>query len=301
LFKAVKCFKEAIKTDPYYALAYSGLADAYVMLCFHGYISPSECWAEAIPAGKRAIEYGPELGETHNTTAVIALLHDRNFKLAKQEFENALKINPAHVQARAWYSMFCLILLENKIKEGFKQFKLSIKIDPLSSYSKSCFALMLATANKHEEAIELAEDALNQDSESLIVRYCLGYCYLWSGMPDKALHQCKAALEISNDHAWVLHLSALANLKLNKKDEALTIFKKMNHKHKSQYFPPSNLAIVAAALGKPDYALELSHKAVIIIDPYLSFITTSINDSSALRQIKGFNEIRKRLGFIDQI
>ncbi len=301
LLEALICFKEAIKIDPHYALAYSGLADTYVMLSFHGYLSPSECWTEAIPASKSAIEFGPELGETHNTTAVIALLHDRNFEKAKKEFENALNINPSHVQARAWYSMFCLTFIEGKIEEGFDQFRVAIKNDPLSSYAQSCFALTLATSNKFEEATSLGEYAVKLDPESLIVRYCLGYCYLWSGLPKKALEQCEIALKISDQHAWIQHLIALTYLELDQHEQALKIFEEMETKYRSQYLPPSNLAIVAAALGKNAYALELADKAVDIIDPYLHFITTILKDSSALRKIQGFEEIRNRLGYSKQI
>ncbi|MCG8581558.1 MAG: tetratricopeptide repeat protein [Bacteroidales bacterium] len=296
LFDALQCFKDAIKTDPHYALAYSGLADVYVMLSFHGYLSPSECWREAIPAGKCAVEFGPGLSETHNTTAVIALLHDRNFEKAKKEFESALDINPNHVQARAWYSMFCLILLEGRVNEGFQQFRLAIKNDPLSSYAQSCFALMLATNDQFKEAIQFAESALKLDPDSLIVRYCLGYCYLWSGKAEKTIEQCKIALKISKQHAWILHLTALAYLELNQYDKAKNIFDEMNNKHRNQYLPPSNLAIVAAALGENEYALELAKKAADIIDPYLSFLTTLIKDSAALRSIDGFKNIQKRLG-----
>jgi len=301
LFEALICFKEAITIDPHYALAYSGLADTYVMLSFHGYLSPSKCWAEAIPASKNAIEFGPELGETRNTTAVIALLHDRNFEKAKEEFENALNINPSHVQARAWYSMFCLTLIEGNIQEGLDQFRLAIKYDPLSSYAQSCFALMLATTNKFEEAITFGEYAIKLDPESLIVRYNLGYCYLWSGKPEKALEQCKIALKISKLHPWIQHLMALTYLDLDQHEKALKIFEEMETRYRSQYLPPSNLAIVAAALGKDSYALELANKAVDIIDPYLPFITTILKDSSALRKINGFEVISNRLGYSSQL
>jgi tetratricopeptide (TPR) repeat protein len=271
------------------------------MLSFHGYLSPSECWAEAIPASKNAIEYGPELSETHNTTAVIALFHDRNFKKAKKEFKKALNSNPSNVQARAWYSMFCLTIIQGKIEEGFDQFRLAIKNDPLSAYVQSCFALILTTSNKFKEAITFGEYAVKLDPESLIGRYNLGYCYLWSGEPDKALDQCKIALRISNQHSWIQHLTALTHLELDQRGEALKIFDEMETKYRSQYLPPSNLAIVAAALGKDEYALELAHKAVDIIDPYLPFITTILKDSSALRKIHGFEEIRNRLGYSNQI
>ena len=75
----------------------------------------------------------------------------------------------------------------------------------------------------------------------------------------------------------------------------------MEIQYRDQYFPPSNLAIVAAALDKSEYALELAHKAVDIIDPYLPFVMTNLKDSEALRNIPGFDEVRKRLGYSSQI
>ena len=301
LFEALKCFKAALKIDPNYALAYSGLADTYVMLSFHGYLSPSECWSEAIPAAQNSLKYGGDLGETHNTMGVIALFHDRDLEIAEKEFEKALKINPGHIQTRAWYGMFCLIFMREAFDEGFEQFRMAIKTDPLSSYAHSNYALVLTTSNNFEEAIESGEYAVKLDAESLISRYNLGHTYLWSGFADKALEQCQIALKFSERHAWILHLISLTYLKLNQPENALKIFEEMETRYRDQYLPPTNLAIVAAALGKAEYALELAHKAVDIIDPYLPFVITNLKDSEALRNIPGFDEIRKRLGYSNQI
>ena len=59
---------------------------------------------------------------------------------------------------------------------------------------------------------------------------------------------------------------------MNLRDEALKIFKKMEARYRDHYLPPSNLAIVAAALGKDEYALKLAHTCLDIIDPYFPFI-----------------------------
>jgi TolB-like protein len=301
LFEALKCFKAALKIDPNYALAYSGLADTYVMLSFHGYLSPFECWLEAIPAAQNSLKYGRDLGETHNTIGVIALLHDRNLEIAEKEFEKALKINPSHIQTRAWYGLFCLTFMREAFEEGIEQFRIAIKTDPLSSYAHSNYALILTTCNNFEEAIDSGEYAVKLDAESLMARYNLGYTYLWSGFEDKALKQCQIALKFSKRHAWILHLISLTYLKLDQPEKALKIFEEMEMRYRDQYFPPSNLAIVAAALGKAEYALELAHKAVDIIDPYLPFVMTNLKDSEALRNIPGFDEIRNRLGYSTQI
>jgi len=297
LFGALKCFKEALEIDPTYALAYSGLAETYIMLSFHGYMSPSECWTEAIPAAEKSLKYGKELGETHNTLAVIALLHDRNFKVAEKEFKKALKINPTHIQARVWYAMIYLVFTQYKFEDGIAQFRTATKNDPLSSYVHSCFALTLATGDFVEESIASAEYAVHLDPDSLIARYNLGYCYLWSGQPDKALIECQIALKISSRHAWILHLILLTYLKLNRPDEALKIYKEMKARYRDHYLPPSNLAIAAAALGKHEYALELAQAGVKLIDPYLPFVVTLLKDGEELRKIPGFIKIQQELGY----
>jgi adenylate cyclase len=297
LIEAINCFQEALEIDPSYALAYAGLADTYVMLTFHGYMPPDECWAKAIPAAQEAFKYGPDLGETHNALAVIALLHDRDLKATEMEFKLALEINPNNSQARAWYGMFYLAFTRGDFEAGIEQFRLAIENDPLSSYLHSCLALTLSTADKFEESIAPAEYAVKLDWASLIARYSLGYCYLRSGNLEKALQECIIALKMSNRHAWILHLIALIYLKMNKRDEALKIYQEMKERYQDYYLPPSNLAIVAAALGENKFALELAQTCLDIIDPYFIFIVRSLKDSEALRNIKGFDEIEERLGF----
>jgi len=298
LFEAIKSFQAALEIDSNYSLAYSGLADTYVMLSFHGYLSPSECWTEAIPAAERSLKYGPDLSETHNALAVIALLHDKDLEVAEKEFKKALEINPTHVQARVWYGMFCQAFMRGNLEEGIDQLRIATENDPLSSYAHSCLALTLATANKLEESVPSGEFAVKLDPDSLIARYNLGYCYLWSGQPEKALQECQIALKISSRHAWILHLALLANLKMNRRDDSLKIFKEMETLYSDHYFPPSNLAIAAAALGKNKYALKLANACLDIIDPYFPFIVTIMKDSEALRKIPGFEKIWKRMEFL---
>jgi tetratricopeptide (TPR) repeat protein len=280
-------------------LAYAGLSDTYVMLTFHGYLPPDECWAEAIPAAQKAFKYGPDLGETHNALAVIALLHDRDLELAEKEFKKALEINPTHIQARVWYGMLCLAFARGDFEGGTEQFKIAIENDPISSYVHSCLALVLSTAGKYKEAIVSAEYAVKLDPDSLIARYNMGYSYLWSGQPEKALKECKIGLKISNRHAWILHLISLTYLKLKQDDEALKIFEEMKIRYDDDYLPPSSLAIVVAALGKDKHALELAQTSLDIIDPYLFFTVTSLRDSEDLRKIPGFDKIKEQLGFSD--
>jgi adenylate cyclase len=44
MLEGLRCFQDALKIDPDYALALAGLADSYTMLCLHSYIPPEEAW-----------------------------------------------------------------------------------------------------------------------------------------------------------------------------------------------------------------------------------------------------------------
>jgi len=298
LSEALKCFQLALKIDPNYALALSGLADTYIMLCFHGYLSTKECWPEAINASKKALEYGPDLGETHNTVAVTALLKHSNLEAAGKEFELALKLNPTHLQARVWYGMFFLAHTKGDFKEGLVQLKIAVENDPLSAYAHACLSLTFTTGGKFAEAILIAKKAVGLDPKSMIARYTLCYSYLWSGKLNKAIEESLIALEITNRHVWILQITLLTYLKLNKRKEAAKISDEMEAMYRNQNLLPANMALAAAAMGNEEYALELSKKAIEIDDPYISFLAT-LKDGKVLREIPGFEDIKKSLGYTD--
>ena len=291
LYEALRCFETALSIDPNYALASSGLADTYVMLSFHGYLSPSDCWDKAIPASKKALKYGPELSETHSTLALIALLHDRNPAVAEKEFKMALSINPLNIQARVWYSLFLLTFIQERFAEGIEQAKIAIENDPLSSYAYSCYGLILAPAGEIAESIEIAKHAVELEPQAMLPRYTLAYCYLSAGEYQKALEECQIALSSSNRHAWNLNLMMAIYMELDLKEEAMKIYRELEVMYKEHNAPPSNLAIAAATVGKDDYALELSQIALDTFDPYLPCKGIKDPASKAFRRVKGIEKI----------
>jgi len=65
---AIDCFKGAIKKDPSFALAYTGVTDSYVWLCVGIGVSPSiKSRQEAKEAALRAIELDSDLAEAHES------------------------------------------------------------------------------------------------------------------------------------------------------------------------------------------------------------------------------------------
>jgi len=65
---ATDYFKQALKRDPNYALAYSGLAQAYVLIPEYAGLSSREYFPQAENAASRALELDQNLAEAHHST-----------------------------------------------------------------------------------------------------------------------------------------------------------------------------------------------------------------------------------------
>src|SRR5436305_2228443 len=103
LRKAIEYFNQAIAKDPNYALAYAGLADAYVLLPPYGAASALESFPQAEAAAKKALELDDALAEAHTSLGQVLVSYDFDFEGSTREFERAITLNPNYATAHHWY------------------------------------------------------------------------------------------------------------------------------------------------------------------------------------------------------
>ena len=70
LLKARQYFDEAIRKDPAFALAYSGLADTWILLNEYADYPPAEALSKARAATLTALELAPDLADAHASLAM---------------------------------------------------------------------------------------------------------------------------------------------------------------------------------------------------------------------------------------
>lgn len=92
--RSFEYFQQAVERDPGYALAYAGLADAYLVAQHYSVIAPAVGLPKARAAVARALELDESLAEAHTTLAVIRSLHDWDAEAAEKEFQRAIELNP---------------------------------------------------------------------------------------------------------------------------------------------------------------------------------------------------------------
>jgi tetratricopeptide (TPR) repeat protein len=99
-----KHFKQALKHDPDFALAHSGLADFYNWFSVACQISPEEGFALAKHSAQRAIELNPSLVEAYASLAFAVWAFDWDFAKAERLFLKSIALNGNYAKAHEWYA-----------------------------------------------------------------------------------------------------------------------------------------------------------------------------------------------------
>lgn len=131
LSKAVELFTEAVGADPKYAVAYSGLADAYCLLGVYGVRDSRDVMPLAQMNAASALSIDPSLAEAHATLAFVAAHYEHDWATAEAGFARALTLDPSYVLVRQWRASALFAPL-GRFKEAIADLERGRAQDPLS-------------------------------------------------------------------------------------------------------------------------------------------------------------------------
>src|SRR5215470_6226720 len=99
LRQAIGFYEQAITRDPKYALAYTGLAEAYVLLPFYTATAPQDAYPTAKAAALKALQLDDKLAEAHTALGLLLCLGDLDMAGSISEFQRAIALNPNYATA----------------------------------------------------------------------------------------------------------------------------------------------------------------------------------------------------------
>lgn len=273
-------FRRAEEKDPTFALAFSGLADSYALLCDIGVVSPVDEMPKAKAAAQKAVDADPELAEAYTSRAFVRLAYDWDWLGAQSDFQQALKLNPKYPTAHQWYASYLMqmgkfSLAKNEIEEAHK-------LDPLSPIISANAGLYSYYEKKYDDAIAKYKTTLQSDPDFWVARHYLALAYVQKGMYDEAITELRKlikapAIGAIPDQVVEAESEASASLGFaygmaGKQGEARAIISQLDGLSKKRYVSPLYFAIVYAGMKDNDRAIEYLNKALDARHPGLVLI-----------------------------
>ncbi len=251
---AMRYFKAALQADPFYAQAYSGIADSYAIM---GYYSPAASASRqralrlARGAALRAVALDPNLAEAHASLGFTDSLIGADDRETTREFQRAIALDPGYATAREWYSWY--LFYHHDQHGALAQMEQARNLDPLSPIINFALANQLFFARRYEEASEQWHQAITIDPNTEIVFYGAGLADEQLGDDQLAAREFREALALSPNDPDTIGALAYVLARMQEPDSARRLLAMIS---RMRPLPAYDIALVDDALGQRVQALR---------------------------------------------
>jgi adenylate cyclase len=291
LQRSIDFYRLAVESDAEYALAYSGMAEAFVFIGLWGFLPPKEAYQLALAPAKKAVEIDGALSEAHVAMAAIAFFFEWDWPKAESEFKRAIELNRDNGQAHTLYAVLLSVL--GRHEEAGKSIETALRFDPLSSFAHVCNGLILFNARNFSAAEMSFKRAIELDPSYLFAYYNLTYFYNGIGEFGKAIECAEEAFKLPGSPALLKPFYALSQGMLGNKEEAERILEEFKNLSNQTYISAAHFGNIYLGLGDLDKLFEYCYKGLEERVPMMVFI--GVPNWDALRGDPRFVEIMREL------
>jgi tetratricopeptide (TPR) repeat protein len=293
LKKSIDHFNIAIENDPQYALAFAGLADAYIILGLYGTSPPKFVMPKAKAAAKKAIEIDPDLPEAHTSLGCIQSVYDWDWNGAEKQFKWGINLNQNYAIAHHWYAINYLTPM-GRFKEAIEEEKKALDLDPISLVINTTVGLVHYYAREYEKAEDIFLQTLEVESNFAVAHFFLGQTYTQQKLFENALEEFEEANKLFGGSTNMLATYGTAEALAGKKVDAEKMLDSLLNTLKQKYVSAYDIAMIYTGLGDTEKAFEWLEKAIEEHSYLLIYLDVDpILDS--LRTDKRFDVLRKKM------
>jgi len=262
LRKAVDYFQRALARDSTYALAYSGLADAYYLLGAHGYVLPSEVLPHSKVAARKALALDSTLAESHISLASVARWWDQDRELAEQHFQRAVALDPRYPEAYRFHSWLLVDRLDTA--GAIREMRRAQALDPLSPLISGQLGSMFMYARQYDSALARYRTLLELDSTFPGTHRALGVIYTRLGRFDDAFREMEiVASDARAKEDYRTHLAYLdLYVAAGRRTEAEKALQAIHQIARRRYIRAGTFAGAYALLGDRERAFAWLERGV---------------------------------------
>ncbi len=259
LKKAIGRFEEAIRLDPKYAPAFSGLSDTYLWAGYNeGILTASQARPKARGAAEKAIALDDNSAEAHASLATFKLFYDADWAGSEAEFRRAFALNPNYAFAHDQFGMG--LGFQGKFAEAIAEGKRASELDPLSPQIPLDASVALALNGRYQAAKEEVRRAANLDPTFFFAPWEVGWIAIQEGKVRDAIPEFRKAKAMESP-AFVSAWLAYSYGATGDRSAATAELEDLKRKSLRGSATAFDLAIVSLGLGETARALDYLERA----------------------------------------
>ncbi|MBC8244710.1 MAG: TIR domain-containing protein [Verrucomicrobia bacterium] len=259
---AIQHFEKAIELDPNFALAYSGLADIYLVFPYWQIAPPTMAYPKARENAEKAKTLDPSLAEPWATLASLETV-EHNWSKADKLFSQSISLNKNY--ATAWQWRGALMLETRSPKTAVEYANKAFELDPISPIISGALGRFNLYSNKPNAAIPHFQRAYNlsgKENINFIIRSALAYLRL--NKAEKGIEVIEQHVEDITQIIPALSYTARCEARLGNKGRAYELLATLLHLKTTpdRYVSEPFIADIYAELGDKEKAFYWLNKAV---------------------------------------
>jgi TolB-like protein/tetratricopeptide (TPR) repeat protein len=252
--QGIEWFERAIKADPQFARAYSGLSDVYNITITYMLLPAEEAIVKSERAARRALELDPKLADGHTSLASV-LTHKGEPEEARHGFRRALDLDPNYVPALYWGAMNLVTL--GDFEGAMTTIARAEALDPLSVTIKIVQGNIHFYARRYEDALPYFREVVELEPKLNWPRQRVPICLAALGLLEEALAdvdrhppELARSLDVVSARAYVLG-------RLGRLDESRAALKQLEERSKSEHVSWERFAYAYLGLDDRTSLLKL--------------------------------------------
>jgi TolB-like protein/DNA-binding winged helix-turn-helix (wHTH) protein/Tfp pilus assembly protein PilF len=269
--QAIGYFEQAIVRDPNFALAYAGMADAYLLLPFLSVTTrPLDVFPKALAAVDQALQHGEGIAQVHTTMASAKLWYAWDWVGAEAAFKHALALSPNDAATHRRYAWF--LIARGRQPDAIAVMHRAQELSPLSPGITRSVGQVFYWARQYDQALIHFQKALDLDPNVRMAYSGIVYASLQQGLSAEALAVCQQMVNRWGRDPWSLWDLGYALAVSGQRDQARRVLAELHMQAQTSYVKPLAFAWIALGLDDKEQALAWMEQAYSDRDPHLTLL-----------------------------
>ena len=289
---SIPYFQQAIELDPEYALAYTGLAQAYGVLGIFGEMPVAEAFPKAKNAEQTALKLDDSLAEAHIARCMGLFWYEWDWRLAENECRIGIAIDPNNAASHGHFAM--VLSNTGRHEEALAEVDRSLELNPLDLTQNALKGQFLNHAGRVDEALEHLKKVAQLEPRFPFSYLFAASAYIEKGMFAEAIIESKKEYDLTGRNE--LPFGAFALARSGKAGQARMVLDRLIADSADSNVSFYNIAMIFNGLGEPDKAVEWLEKGYEKRDPKMTFLKVEPKWNS-IRSLPRFAALMKRMNF----